>query len=41
MATVSLQAYGGRADDGDGGGMAPDRQTNFSTRGYSIKVAIH
>lgn len=43
MATVSLQAYGGQADDGGdgGGGMAPDRQTNFSTRGYSIKVAIH
>ena len=42
MDTVSLQAYGGRADDGgDGSGMAPDRQTNFSTRGYSIKVAIH
>ena len=41
LATVSLQAYGGRADGGDGGGMAPDRQTNFSTRGYSIKVAIH
>ena len=41
MATDSLHAYGGRADGGDGSGMAPDRQTNFSTRGYSIKVAIH